>query len=395
MKNKERIIDTDDVVGEKFKLGRKIGRGAFGEVYAGVNLQSGEEVAIKLEPVTTEHPQLYHESEIYKRLQGGVGIPSLKWFGVERGHNIMVIELLGPNLQEILDRCGGKFSLKTVLMLANQLIEAMECMHDKGVIHRDIKPENLLMGLGSNVCQVYITDFGLAKLYIDPETDEHISYREHKSFVGAHRYASLYTHCGVEQSRRVDVESLGYVLVYFLKGSLPWQGISAGSNEEELNHKLMIKKFNTKPEELCESCPSEFAAWVKCMRLTLFSEMPSYIYLKAITQRLFKSKGYKFDYVYDWTISPKDNIKLGASAQKPIRILAAQDIHDTVDAFSRTRIFDDVRSSKDVQPDPENDNPWQIAGGRRRRRQRQRHHVSSNGGYGVSMFGKSKNHNLI
>nr|KAJ0204177.1 hypothetical protein LSAT_V11C500257780 [Lactuca sativa] len=333
----------------------RLGEGAFSEVYAGVNLLSEEEVAIKL------HPQLYHESEIYKRLQGGVGIPILKWFGVERGYNIMVIDLLGPNLQELLDRCGGTFSLKTVLMLANQL--------------------------------VYITYFGLAKLYMDPETDEHISYREHKSFVGTHRYASLYTHCGVEQSRRVDVESLGYVLVYFLKGSLPWQGISVGSNEEELNHKLMIKKFNTKPEELCESCPPEFAAWVKCMRLTLFSEMPSYIYLMAITQRLFKSKGYKFDYVYDWSISPKDNIKLGAPAEKPIRILATQDTHDTVEAFSRTRISDDVPSSKDVQPDPENENPnpWQIVGGRRR----QRHHESSGGGHGVAMFRKSKNHNFI
>ncbi|XP_052627825.1 casein kinase 1-like protein 9 [Lactuca sativa] len=268
IKNKERIIDTDDVVGEKFKLGRKIGKGAFCEVYAGVILESGEEVAIKLEPVTTEHPQLYHESEIYKRLQGGVGIPSLKWFGVERGHNIMVIDLLGPNLQELLHRCGGKFSLKTVLMLADQLIEAVEFMHDKGVVHRDIKTENLLMGVGSNVCQVYLTDFGLANVVLDPETDEHIEYRIKK----------------LEQGRRNDMESLAYVLVYFLKGSLPWQGLSAGSNEEEINGDVMRKKFAIKPEELCESCPPEFAVWITSCQC------------------------YVFDYEYDWAHPPNDEL---------------------------------------------------------------------------------------
>ncbi|KAL7598278.1 hypothetical protein Lser_V15G23527 [Lactuca serriola] len=316
-KNKERIIDTDDVVGEKFKLGRKIGKGAFCEVCAGVILESGEEVAIKLEPVTTEHPQLYHESEIYKRLQGRVGIPSLKWFGVERGHNIMVIDLLGPNLQELLHRCGGKFSLKTVLMLADQLIEVVEFMHDKGVVHHDIKPENLLMGVGSNVCQVHVTDFGLANVVLDPETDEHIEYREGVSFVVTHCYASLWTHCGVEQGRRNDMESLAYVLVYFLKGSLPWQGLSAGSNEEEINGDVMRKKFAIKPEELCESCPPEFAVWITSCQHTHFEDMPYYTSIKARCRRLFKSKGYVFDYEYDWAHPPNDDIKLGTSAEKP------------------------------------------------------------------------------
>ncbi|KAF5782377.1 putative non-specific serine/threonine protein kinase [Helianthus annuus] len=112
----------DHTVGGKFKLGRKIGSGSFGELYLGVNIQSGEEVAIKLEPVKTRHPQLHYESKIYRLLQGGTGIPNLKWFGVEGEYNIMVIDLLGPSLEDLFNYCNRKFTLKTVLMLADQLV---------------------------------------------------------------------------------------------------------------------------------------------------------------------------------------------------------------------------------------------------------------------------------
>ncbi|KAH9729292.1 Casein kinase 1-like protein 9 [Citrus sinensis] len=187
----------DHVIGGKFKLGRKIGSGSFGELYLGVNVQTGEEIAVKLELVKTKHPQLHYESKLYMLLQGGTGIPHLKWFGVEGDYNIMVIDLLGPSLEDLFNYCNRKFSLKTVLMLADQLINRVEYMHSRGFLHRDIKPDNFLMGLGRKANQVYIIDYGLAKKYRDLQTHKHIPYRENKNLTGTARYASVNTHLGV------------------------------------------------------------------------------------------------------------------------------------------------------------------------------------------------------
>ncbi|KAK9282650.1 hypothetical protein L1049_010869 [Liquidambar formosana] len=145
----------EHVIGGKFKLGRKIGSGSFGELYLGVNVQSGEEVSIKLEPVKTKHPQPHYESKLYMLLQGGTGIPHLKWFGVEGEYNIMVIDLLGPSLEDLFNYCNRKFTLKTVLMLADQLINRVEYMHSRGFLHCDIKPDNFLMGLGCKANQCF------------------------------------------------------------------------------------------------------------------------------------------------------------------------------------------------------------------------------------------------
>jgi serine/threonine protein kinase len=190
----------DRVVGGKFKLGRKLGSGSFGEIFLGVNVQTGEEVAVKLEPLRARHPQLHYESKLYMLLQGGTGIPHLKWFGVEGEFNCMVIDLLGPSMEEFFNYCSRSFSLKTVLMLADQMINRVEYMHVKGFLHRDIKPDNFLMGLGRKANQVYIIDYGLAKKYRDLQTHKHIPYRENKNLTGTARYASVNTHLGIGES---------------------------------------------------------------------------------------------------------------------------------------------------------------------------------------------------
>uniref|UniRef100_A0A1A8HMN9 non-specific serine/threonine protein kinase n=1 Tax=Nothobranchius korthausae TaxID=1143690 RepID=A0A1A8HMN9_9TELE len=196
-------------VGNKYRLGRKIGSGSFGDIYLGSNIATGEEVAIKLECVKTKHPQLHIESKFYKMMQGGVGIPSIKWCGAEGDYNVMVMELLGPSLEDLFNFCSRKFSLKTVLLLADQMISRIEYIHSKNFIHRDVKPDNFLMGLGKKGNLVYIIDFGLAKKYRDARTHQHIPYRENKNLTGTARYASINTHLGIEQSRRDDLESLG------------------------------------------------------------------------------------------------------------------------------------------------------------------------------------------
>eukprot|EP00250_Pteridium_aquilinum_P013038 c21093_g1_i2 orf=378-923(-) len=167
-------------VGGKYTLGRKIGSGSFGEIYVGINLQSNEEVAIKLESVKTKHPQLYYESKLYKIFQGGTGIPNIRWYGVEGDYNVLVMDFLGPSLEDLFNYCAHKFSLKTVLMLADQMINRVEYVHSKSFLHRDIKPDNFLMGLGRRANQVYIIDFGLAKKYRESTTHQHIPYRLHR-----------------------------------------------------------------------------------------------------------------------------------------------------------------------------------------------------------------------
>lgn len=302
----------DLVVGGKYKLVRKIGSGSFGELYLGITIQNGEEVAVKLESVKTRHPQLHYESKLYMLLQGGSGVPHLKWFGVEGDYSIMVIDLLGPSLEDLFNYCNRKFTLKTVLMLADQLISRVEYMHSRGFLHRDIKPDNFLMGLGRKANQVYIIDYGLAKKYRDLQTHKHIPYRENKNLTGTARYASVNTHLGVEQSRRDDLESLGYVLMYFLRGSLPWQGLKAGTKKQKYD-KISEKKMLTPIEVLCKSYPTEFTSYFHYCRSLRFEDKPDYSYLRRLFRDLFIREGYQFDYVFDWTILKYP--QLGASSR--------------------------------------------------------------------------------
>ncbi|XAR49921.1 Non-specific serine/threonine protein kinase [Bertholletia excelsa] len=306
-------------VGNKFRLGRKIGSGSFGEIYLGTNIQTNEEVAIKLENIKTKHPQLLYESKLYKLLQGGTGIPNVKWFGVEGDYNVLVMDLLGPSLEDLFNFCSRKLSLKTVLMLADQMINRIEFVHSKSFLHRDIKPDNFLMGLGRRANQVYAIDFGLAKKYRDSSTHQHIPYRENKNLTGTARYASMNTHLGIEQSRRDDLESLGFVLMYFLRGSLPWQGLKAGTKKQKYD-KISEKKVSTSIEALCRGYPTEFASYFHYCRSLRFDDKPDYAYLKRIFRELFIREGFQFDYIFDWTILKYQQSQL---ANPPSRALAA------------------------------------------------------------------------
>ena len=125
-----------------------------------MNIISGEEVAIKLESVKAKHPQLEYEAKVYKTLAGGVGVPFVRWFGQECDYNAMVIDLLGPSLEDLFNFCNRRFSLKTVLLLADQMISRVEYIHSRNFIHRDIKPSNILI-TGRDF--VYLIDFGLAR----------------------------------------------------------------------------------------------------------------------------------------------------------------------------------------------------------------------------------------
>ncbi|OEJ85126.1 Casein kinase I HRR25 [Hanseniaspora osmophila] len=288
-------------VGKKFRLGKKIGSGSFGDIYHGTNLISGEEVAIKLESIDSKHPQLEYESRVYKYLSGGIGIPFMRWYGREGDYNAMVIDLLGPSLEDLFNYCYRQFSLKTVIMLAIQMISRIQYFHGRSFIHRDIKPDNFLLGNGRRASTVHIIDFGLSKKYRDFNTHNHIPYRENKNLTGTARYASLNTHLGIEQSRRDDLESLGYVLIYFAKGSLPWQGLKADTKRQKYD-RIMQKKMEISMEQLCFGLPQEFVDYMKYCRNLNFDDRPDYLYLERLFKDLAVKLEYHNDHLFDWTL---------------------------------------------------------------------------------------------
>ena len=198
-------IMTDLRVGSKYRIQKKIGGGSFGEIYHGEHVVTHEVVAIKLESIDTRPPQLLFESKVYNILAGGVGVPSVKWYGIEGDYNVMVMDLMGQSLEKLFNDCQHIFTLKTVLMIADQLITRIEYMHAKGFIHRDIKPENFVIGTENTSNVIYVIDFGLSKKYRDPKTLEHIPFKDGKSLTGTARYVSINTHNGKEQSRRDDL----------------------------------------------------------------------------------------------------------------------------------------------------------------------------------------------
>lgn len=294
------------MVGPNFKVGKKIGCGNFGELRLGKNLYNNEHVAIKLEAMKSKAPQLHLEYRFYKLLGQSEGLPQVHYFGPCGKYNALVMELLGHSLEDLFDLCERKFSIKTVCMIAMQLMRRMEYVHSKHLIYRDVKPENFLIGRSSTRKQhlLHIIDFGLAKEYIDCDTGKHIAYREHKSLTGTARYMSINTHLGKEQSRRDDLEALGHMFMYFLRGSLPWQGLKADTLKERYQ-KIGDTKRATPIEILCEGFPEEFSHYLRYSRRLDFFETPDYEYCYGLFKSVLDRAGHTYDYEFDWT--PKLN----------------------------------------------------------------------------------------
>ena len=230
---------STSLVNNKYRITRRIGGGSFGEIYLGVG-PSGEKVAVKFEKHGSRCPQLRHEYKVYREVASCHGFCSVHHFGAQDNYNVMVMDLLGPSLEDLFNQCGRRFSLKTCLQIADQMLERVDTFHSRHLIHRDIKPANFVIGTGEQCNIVFCVDFGLSKRFRHPKNLHHIPHRDGRSLTGTPRYASINNHLGIEQSRRDDLESIAYVLVYFLKGSLPWQGLKAKNAQKK--YRLILEK---------------------------------------------------------------------------------------------------------------------------------------------------------
>lgn len=287
-------------IGKIYRINEEIGRGSFGIVYAGINTQTNKKVAIKCEKMSAEHPQLYTEYLTYKAVQGEQGIPKVFFYTQENFYNILVVERLGLSLDTLFKDCGQQFSLKTVLMIANQVLTIIEYFHSKGFIHRDLKPSNFLTGLGSQCNIFYMIDYGLAMKYRDPHTNEHIKLCEKEKLIGTARFAAINAGLGCTQSRRDDLEALGYMFIYFLRGSLPWDGENA-RNKSEKFLKITEQKMSINIELLCVGLPKEIVDYMMYCKNLKFTETPDYKFLRQLLGSLFKRKNLSFDYNFDWS----------------------------------------------------------------------------------------------
>ncbi|KAL7718446.1 non-specific serine/threonine protein kinase [Entamoeba marina] len=273
------------IIQGKYRLEKKLGGGSFGDVFQGTIIDTKEPVAIKIELKKCKHPQLQSEADLYRYLAGDEnekppGITEVKYFGEQDDYNVMVMEFLGPSLEDLFQFCNKPFTLKTVLMIVDQCLRCIEHVHKKGYIHRDIKPDNFVMGSGKNVHFVYIIDFD-------------------KSLTGTARYASINNHRGYEQSRRDDLESLAYMFIYFLKGKLPWQGINRQNNTEKFD-RICRKKMDMAPEDLCVDLPPEFASFLSYSRSLKFEEEPRYAYWREAFQNVAREHEIDYDGEFDW-----------------------------------------------------------------------------------------------
>lgn len=287
----------------RFIIKSKLGGGSFGDIYRGIDTWRGRDVAVKMEQCKARHPQLNYESKIYKLLHQNtlevVGVPEMHFFGVEGDFNIMVMDMCGPSLEDLFNYCNRRFSAKTVFMLAEQILHRIEFLHSKHIIHRDIKPENFVMGVGDKGHHLYIVDFGLSKKYWDSSINNHIPYKEGKPMTGTARYCSVNTHLGIEQSRRDDLESIGFLLLYLYRGHLPWQGIRVADPSQK-TVRIGEKKIGVGLDFLCKDEPSPFLKYLKYCRGLKFEETPDYEMLRRLFVDYMEREGIVRDWIFDW-----------------------------------------------------------------------------------------------
>jgi serine/threonine protein kinase len=235
----------ETIISKKFKLITKLGISPFYEVFKGVHLKNETLMAIKIEQRSVSDSKLATEARIIRDIQGeevaDLGIPRIVELGTEDNFNYLMVDLLGPSLDALMLNSGGKLQLRLALDLARQMVERVQTLHSRGYVHRDLRPDHFLYGRENRPTRLFLSGFAIAKKYLRSD-GKHQGYRDSRlSFAGTARYCSINTQLGVEQSRRDDIESILYILIYLVRGYLPWQGVKAVDRKEKFEKILMVK----------------------------------------------------------------------------------------------------------------------------------------------------------
>ena len=285
------------IIFNKYKIIKRLGRGSFGYIYL-VEYQN-KLYAMKLE--NTKKGYYILDKEVYLMIHlYGPRIPYVKSFGQCGYYNVLVMELLGKSLEDIKSILPSKkMTIPCICKLSYQMLQILEHIHKRSFIHRDVKPENFIMGLGPNNKFLYMIDFGFAKTYRDPTTLAHYPLKKNDGITGTARYASINTLRGFTQSRKDDLESLAYVIIYLSKGTLPWANITS-DNKDELYNRITKVKFETTVENLCSGLPQQFLDFVRYIRGMTFEQEPDYKYLRNLFLIALQNTGGKMDFCYDW-----------------------------------------------------------------------------------------------
>ncbi|KAI0044848.1 putative casein kinase I [Auriscalpium vulgare] len=262
-------------IGGRYRLKQKIGSGSFGHRYFHHARRCGQAGAVRSTYRTSS--SLEHEVMVYKDLANVLGLPRVHMFTAESGNDALVMDLFGPSLEAIIASRQAGFNLSTASVLCQQMLMLLERIHNRGYIHRDIKPSNFLLGLGQQARHVFMIDLGLASRCRNPASNIHIPYHRGQELVGSARWASANAHAGIQQSRRDDLGSLAYILVYFIRGSLPWQTLTDDDS-------IFAKTKSCTPATLCHDLPAEVSAFVAYVQTLAFEAEPDYAYLRSLLQ---------------------------------------------------------------------------------------------------------------
>jgi len=287
----------------RFTFAEPLGKGGFAFVFAGWDNLTKEHVAIKVENKERKNASRSIKKEyrlLVKLCNAGISCPVPKaiWCGRCEDRRVMVMARMGESLSDFYKLCGKKFSVQTTLALTKELITILESLHDAGVLHRDIKLQNFLTGYQSP-SSFYVCDFGLSDFYVDPTTNQHIPLTKGHSRYGTVRYASLNNHRGVEQSRRDDLESLGFVVIYAARGSVPWQTIRNEDRRKKWSQVYEMKRRITL-EELCDGLPDCFKKFMTYVRELAFDARPDYQLLRDMFDEAYDNSNFQRQNKYDW-----------------------------------------------------------------------------------------------
>lgn len=291
---------NDLVINKKYKISHQINKGSFGLIFKGKDLETDLDIAIKIEPNLLSKKYLVKEARILHLLQKNHHIPRIHWCGSKPNSTFLVMELLGKNLEDLFIECNKKFSLKTVLMMADQMLSNLEFIHSKGYVHSDINPRNICVGLDDKASTFYSIDFGLSNSFREMTNNDNL--KDNHPFVGTLNFASINCHKGFEQTCLDDLESLLYVIIYFLTGKLPWEAIvnEKGDLKKKMEE-VKREKINTTIDNLCADLPEELKECLEYIRNLEFYNKPDYKFLKKKCEKLYLKRFGSYDYNYDWT----------------------------------------------------------------------------------------------